>query len=200
MSLTKIHLSQEELRLVNDKQWILTKNNIIKKIMHLLSDLEQVQKDILDRSTSIPAEVRKVSSKISKGENYKGLPWLVLDHPRWFEQDNYFAIRTMFWWGTFFSTTLQISGRYKSEFGQKLLERLKKDETGFMLCINDDPWHHHFERDNFIALEEIDKELWKIISSRSFIKIGKTIAIGDPVETIRLLSEDYAALVKLLGD
>jgi len=61
-----------------------------------------------------------VSPKISRGENYLGLPYLVLDYPRLFRPDAVLAIRTFFWWGHFFSSTLQLSGGYKTEFLSRL--------------------------------------------------------------------------------
>ena len=48
--------------------------------------------------------------KIAKGENYLQLPYVLLDYPRCFDKENIFAIRTMFWWGNFFSITLHLSG------------------------------------------------------------------------------------------
>ena len=62
------------------------------------------------------------SPKISKGENYKGLPWLVLDYPRYFNKEDIFAIRTLFWWGNFFSITLHISGKYKMRYEKKIID------------------------------------------------------------------------------
>ena len=147
---TKIHLSPYEAGLLSNSEWILTKNTIIKKAKWLL---EEVQQNIFDytrlQSTIFPKEVITISPKISKGENYKGLPWLMLDYPRYFDKENIFAIRIMFWWGNFFSTTLHLSGHYKQKYHQAIIhsyEDLHKNE--FYLCINDEQWDHHFEKEN----------------------------------------------------
>ena len=63
-----------------------------------------------------------------------------------------FAIRTMFWWGNFFSITLHLSGIYKTMFAQKIIacyELLK--ETDFFICVHEEQWQHHFEKDNYIT-------------------------------------------------
>ena len=62
------------------------------------------------------------SAKISKGENM-GLPWVMLDYPRLFGQEDVLAIRTMFWWGHCFSVTLHLKGRYYGAYLPLLRER-----------------------------------------------------------------------------
>src|SRR5437762_7300116 len=96
---SKIQLSLFEMDLVNNAGWILTKNGIIQKAKQLLLGLQEKQQVYLQlQSSSISAEVLRPSAKISKGENYHGLPYLILDFPRFFEHKDIFAIRTMFWW------------------------------------------------------------------------------------------------------
>ena len=114
MDIAKIRLSPEEEALVATTDWILTKNNVLQKIKQLLLALQSRQQDLLLPFNSLPEEVLKSSPKISRGENYKGLPWLVLDYPRYFNKADVFAIRTLFWWGNFFSITLHLSGSYKA--------------------------------------------------------------------------------------
>src|SRR5688572_30593643 len=106
----KIQLSTLELELVNNTEWILTKNGIIEKVKKLLHDIQMAQHEVLIAAQDqLPAEVLMPSPKISRGENYKGLPYLILDNPRFFDKQDIFAIRTMFWWGHFFSITLHVS-------------------------------------------------------------------------------------------
>ena len=73
------------MELVSSPEIILTKNAILQKIKSFLEALQIKQLEILKQYTSkFPEEVLKISPKISRGENYKGLPWLVLDNPRHF--------------------------------------------------------------------------------------------------------------------
>src|SRR6185369_14445953 len=111
MDEAKIRLSQKELELVSNTEWILTKNEVITKAKLLLgSVLDEQIKWLSHHKLILPSEIKESSPKISKGENYRGLPYMVLDHPRRFDKEDVFAIRTLFWWGNFFSTTLQLSG------------------------------------------------------------------------------------------
>ena len=104
MDKAKITLSAKEAELIANSDWILTKNEIIQKVKFLLADLQLKQQHILNLHPGIlPEEVTAIPAKISRGENYLGLPWLILDYPRLFGKEDQFAIRTMFWWGHFFS-------------------------------------------------------------------------------------------------
>jgi hypothetical protein len=107
MNEAKIQFSQEELELVENAGLILTKNTIIRKIHELFGLISEQMKSEL-QIASLPEEIKQTSPKISKGENYKGLPYVVLDYPRLFTRENIFAVRTLFWWGHYFSVTLQL--------------------------------------------------------------------------------------------
>ena len=88
MSEAKIRLSPAEMKLVTNEDWILTKNNILKKVRSLLEGYQEKQQNFLLRhQTHLPAELFTASGKISKGENYRGLPYLILDYPRFFKID-----------------------------------------------------------------------------------------------------------------
>jgi hypothetical protein len=172
MDAAKISLSAKELQLVTNAYWILTKNHIIEKVKSLLASLQQQQQALLKKNAfTLPKEAAKSSPKISKGENYKGLPYLVLDYPRYFDKENIFAIRTMFWWGNFFSCTLHLSGRYKKDAVAKLISsRSALIKNDFFICVSDNQWEHHFENDNYAGINSISKKGFeKMIMEKSFI-------------------------------
>ena len=109
---TKIHLSKLEMELVQNREWILTKHAIINKVYQLFGELLATYKEISRQQTqSIIDFYKHLGGKISKGENYQGLPYVILDYPASFRKENIFAIRTFFWWGNFFSISLHLSGK-----------------------------------------------------------------------------------------
>jgi len=182
MSEAKIRLSEKELDLLSDSDLILTKNAILEKTTFLLSDLQTRQKEYLSNTqNTLLQTVKEHSPKISKGENYKGLPYLVLDYPRDFSQSGIFAIRTFFWWGNFFSVTLHISGRYKKELEAILIKNGKKiSELDFYCCVNPTEWEHDFESSNYMLVKEKSTADWqKMVSNNSFIKVAKKIPARD---------------------
>lgn len=203
MNAAKIRLSAKEMELATNADWILTKNEVLQKANQLLGILLDEQQKIAETyKTSLPVEAFQTSPKISKGENYKGLPYLVLDHPRYFDKENSLAIRTMFWWGKFFSITLHLSGKFKDRFEEKVFNSLSQlKEAGFFLCVNDEEWEHHFEEDNYLPLEEMNSESFQSnIRQKKFLKLAHKIPVQNWDDAVELLAGDFRRLLKILAD
>ena len=157
---SKIRLSDAEKELFCNAQIILTKNSIVQKTVLLL---EEVQASLVDENI-LRNHQYATSPKISKGENYLGLPYVILDYPRIAKDDNLFFIRSMFWWGNFFSSTLQLSGEYKQRFSFNLInayDLLKEDN--YFVGISSNPWLHHFGEDNYKKINSLTKEAYVTI-------------------------------------
>ena len=183
---TKIQLLPSEMELVSSPDIILTKNAILQKIKSFLEEIQSQQINILKNyADQLPPDILKVSPKISRGENYKGLPWMVLDNPRHFEHNNIFAIRNMFWWGNFFSITLHVSGRYKMFIQEKIFQKdLKSLNKDYLIYTGNDEWEHRIEQEVHKSLRAVDKkEFESIISKQAFLKITLRIPIA-PLRTI----------------
>ena len=98
------------------------------------------------------------SPKIFKGENYRQLPYIVLDYPRHFSTDRVFAFRSMFWWGKEFSFTLHLQGKAWEYYRNRVAERMGMlTGNDFYCCVNNSPWQYYFENDNYVVLDELLK-------------------------------------------
>src|SRR5947209_5415196 len=117
MSVTNVELSKTEMEIVANSEFILTKNRIIEKVYNLFGSLAENYKLVLNEHINeLPAEVISTTPKIYKGENYLGLPYVMMDYPRLFLKTDIFAIRSLFWWGNFFSITLHLSGKFLADY------------------------------------------------------------------------------------
>src|SRR4030095_16684233 len=156
MALANVKLSEAELMLVCDEQIILTKNIIIDKVYQLFGGLNNhFITRVKNAETIFPLEVLTWSPKIYKGEQYGNLPYVMLDYPRYFVKDEAFAIRCLFWWGKFFSITLHLAGKFTQMHSSTILNSLRKKENSpWYICINKDPWQHHFETDNYLPAND----------------------------------------------
>lgn len=198
---SKVQLSAFEMKLVTNTEWILTKNDILQKVKLLLEQLQNEQEDFLHAYPGIlPAEVMTVPGKVSKGENYKGLPYLVLDYPRFFGKDDHFAIRSMFWWGNFFSQTLHLSGTYKTNHEHKIESSFSfLKEQSFFICISDEQWEHHFEVNNYLPVSEMsDKEFRSCIRSKDFIKIAQRFPLEEWDNAADILLDSFRKTIQWL--
>lgn len=199
MQQTKIQFLPAEMELVSNPDIILTKNAILQKIKLFLEGIQVKQFDILkDHSSHLPEEILKITPKISRGENYKGLPWLVLDNPRSFQHNNIFAIRTMFWWGNFFSITLHLSGNNKKIFFEKVASNISVlKENNFYIYQGNDEWEHDLDPNSYKKLSSLSNDdLKKITSVNNFLKLAIKFPI-DPLEAIEeKLLRSYELLVR----
>lgn len=201
MSDAKIGLSQKEEDLVTNASLILTKNAILDKIKNMLADLQQQQLVYVQQITGSYSPFSESSPKISKGEKYKGLPYIILDYPRIFHPGNIFAIRTMFWWGNFFSVTLQLSGTYQSGNLSKLSDGFEKfRQEGFFVSAGESQWEHDFEIANYIPIATITPQEFKTrCQENSFIKIAAKIPLENWAQIPEKLMKSFCLLMEVAG-
>jgi len=175
-------LSREELICVADKTFLLTKQSALTKMNNLLAKTEKDLVSLVkDTSYDFPEETFIKAGKISKGDNYLGLPYLMLDYPRLFGETNTFAFRTMFWWGNFFSCTLQISGDFLESRRSLILSRIDSlKQMGVYISINDDPWQYHLGDDNYLLLDSLGLRATKeIIENKKTIKVSRLLSLDE---------------------
>ena len=203
MNEAKIRLSQKEMELVINAEFILTKNGILEKVKDLLASLQVQQQHYLQsQSGKLADNILQSSPKISKGENYNGLPYLILDFPRIFSPAGIYAIRTMFWWGNFFSITLHLSKEYKNQHEYKLVATFKSlQEKGFYCCINEDEWEHHFQETNYKPLATLgNNDFENILRQKEFIKLANKIPLQQWDDAEEILLTSFKELIKILAD
>ena len=202
MDKAKIRLSQKEAELIINAEFILTKNAILEKVKQLLSGLQEKQQEFMNHhQLFFENDKSMLSPKISKGENYKGLPYLILDYPRIFSASDIFAVRTMFWWGHSFSTTLHLAGNYKKRFEEKIITSLPSlSDTGFYYCINESPWEHDFETSNYLPLNDANKIfVEKNIREKPFIKLAVKTSLHQWDDALDLLFNYFSEIIEMLA-
>ena len=187
----KITLSALERKLISDPKWILAKNEVIRKVSSLFGELSgRFNSNPL--AFQLPEEIKRIPPKISKGEQYKGLPYLMLDYPRFFEAEHVFAIRSFFWWGHFFSSTLHLKGRYSKMYAPEIVKMINtKPGIEWMVNYSEEEWIHdieekeHWVKANTIRPDEIEGK--KLIKIAALLPVGKWEEAGGFLEKIYTL-------------
>jgi hypothetical protein len=202
MDAAKVRLSKEERTLVMNPDWILTKNSIMGKVGVLFAELSEQ----LQATNSLPTHhpitehlpPNWSTPKISKGENYRGLPWVVLDYPRAFGREDVLAIRTLFWWGHYFSVTLHLKGKYKDLYLPVIRERIVPlGEAGFHISVSDDEWRHELDSDNYLPLQgDMDAG---ILKERAFLKLSAKCGLDKWDDAGSVLLELYGVLAEVIA-
>ena len=186
--------TNEEFKIVQNSKFFYTKASATKKIDALLAKTRDEIKFHIEKEKIIfPKHVDARTGKIYRGENYNGLPYLILDYPKYFGKDSVYAFRTFFWWGKFFSCTLHISPAPKKLNYKQLL----KKEIYF--CINDNPWQYHYEKDNYILIDKLsEKKIESILKKNKFIKLSRKINLKDYKKVPEFAKETFSILSSAL--
>lgn len=199
MSPAKVMLSQKERELVTDAGWILTKNQVISKVYTLFGNLDGHYRLQWAAHPALAEVVAAFPSpKIAKGEQYRGLPWVVLDHPRYFTGTDCFAIRSFFWWGHFCSITVQLAGRYQQHYLPAIRRYFKENPgatSGWYLGVNTDPWEHHFEEDNYVLLADGPEKDWNELP---FLKLAKKIPLQEWDGITVFFEDNFRSVLQML--
>ena len=166
---TKIILSEEEIATLHNKDFFRVKKNILAKAESVLGEIANDEELKHEWKKIIASGNETVfQPKISRGENYEGLPWLMLDFPKQFEKQNQFAVRTFFWWGNYFSVFILLSGSSLKKFlplMQMHFDSLQKNN--FQISNNQNPFGHKVDAKNFIPMKKISKQKLKSIAAEN---------------------------------
>jgi hypothetical protein len=190
-------LNSREMEMVRDADWLLTKNRIIDKVYGLFGALQETM--AAAPVIRAVAEETLQPPKISRGEQYQGLPYVMLDYPRAFSRESIFACRTFFWWGRFFSITLHLAGEALEGYRERLyVLQSRLSDAGWYACVQDDPWQHHFGRDNFRTAGSFTPAQWGSLVQKPFVKLAKQYDLEEWGRIVPAAADEYAALLELL--
>ena len=172
-----MNITEKELHILQDTDFLLTKSVVLEKIYELLEKTRtELKNNVRETDFSFPEGTDIVTGKISRGENYKSLPYMVLDYPTLFTNESTFAFRTMFWWGNFFSSTLHLEGIALDQNRKKFVDNINKLlSKNIFVGIGETPWQYHYSEDNYVPLT---KDHGKYISNCIFLKLSKNISLS----------------------
>lgn len=177
----EVNITDKELNYLTDLDFLLTRHEIYRKINQLLLETESGLKNfITSHAISFPENIKLKAGKIAKGENYRLLPYFILDYPRQFHRSSIFALRTMCWWGHYFSVTLHLSGKALHLFRESLMTNADKlyGKRIYLYINTEDPWQHHLDEDQYIAIEKLSKGTLRTkIQEMPYIKLASTLEL-----------------------
>ncbi len=202
---TKLTFSKEEMDAVQDNRFFFVKHEVTQKILQLFGSLE---KELMQKipGYSFPAsEGLQISEKgkIFRGENYRLLPYILLDCPRVFNTETVFSFRSMFWWGNEFSFTLHLQGKALEYFRKNIQQNISGlQNKEFFVCVNDTPWEYSFDKENYIPLDEMIQNdldgLSDLISTKSFLKLSRKMELSRYPDVTQFGIETFTKLMEVL--
>ncbi|MCM5529974.1 hypothetical protein [Parasegetibacter sp. NRK P23] len=180
-----VQLTPAEKELVLNTEWLFAKRRIIDKVCTLFGSLSDSYRAHALQS-SLPITLFSISPKISRGENYQGLPYVMLDYPRIFGKEDIFAIRSFFWWGKGFSIHLHLQGKYVEQYRDVVLETGAK--YGWLISRHSSPWEYDFEQDGYVQINK------KKLPAHGFLKMGKLLPLEHWENAFEFYNKSFSEL------
>lgn len=201
--MTSYLFSNDELNFISDKAFFEKKAAINNKVIEHLNMLQQRVNILLKANTDwLPENVLHSSPKISRGENYKGFPWLVLDYPRVFSNEEVFAFRTLFWWSHSWVLTFQLSGSFFKQFYSSIRANLNSFmDVSCKIGIGKDPWIHNPEDVMYVDLQKFisaESPFDEVIHDQPFFKLIKKIEFGKSEKLMEEAIAFYSNCLRLI--
>jgi hypothetical protein len=201
MEKAKIRFSEDELLLIRNSAWILTKNAVIEKVSIGFGELSvEMQKEVAEMAGELPEPVAASTPKISRGEKYQGLPYVILDYPRVFGREDILAIRTMFWWGNFYSVTLHAKGRFLPSVWKKITSReFSNSHPDLYISFSGNEWNHDVNSEDYQLLRVLQsKGLENRPVYQDFVKLTVKIDVGQWEDIRNMMAGSFSRLLKLV--
>ncbi len=169
-----IKLTKSELEFAADSHYPLLKLKLFEGVQGQFHDLGKALQsgDILFNAIPLGLDY-----KISKGENLKGLPYMVLDYPRISGPVFPSLIRIVFWWGKYISFQFYI----KSESVLAMdtadcLSEIKK----LRLYDGNDIWDQDLASASFLKTNQTEsKTLCAVIKRNKYVRLTSKCRIPD---------------------
>jgi hypothetical protein len=174
--------NSEELKTLRNQSFFQQKNIITQRFYERFGSLIQTLKNNQNHlKFPYPEGADTSVGRITKGENYQGLPYIVADFPRYFSKKGIFSFRSWFWWGNYVLFIWHISGEYLIKYEDLLLEKFSEfQKNDLYLSIGTDEWQHHLDFENYISMKRVTFLMFeRYIKTRSFVKIVQKLDLND---------------------
>lgn len=170
------------MKLASEFDFFIIRESVLKKTETAFADLLlKYEKIISENGNFLPKEVFHSRGKISKGERLENCPWMALDYPRFFDKENIFLFRTLFWWGHFFSFNLVLSGHYSKPFLEPVLKNAAiLNSRKFFLYTGNNVWENNLENKAFIKTQQtrnLNAVIEEVQSKRQLIKVSGKLEV-----------------------
>jgi hypothetical protein len=176
-----------------DPDYPMVKRQIVQKVGQLFQLLGQK----LGRELEDSGLIGSAEYKISRGENYRNMPYTVLDFPRITGNNFPVVCRTLFWWGHYFSCTLLVQ---TSLIDIQNTASLLAQKGKLKLYTGSDLWEQDLNNSGFVKLNTIKpKEISDILAQQEYLKVSCKITLKDFENLETLAVEAYSKMLSRIS-
>ena len=171
-----VFFDPNELSVIQDTRFFHIKVGVTAKVKQILHDLQKVFREELKPSGLLMTEGVDIErGQFVRGEYLLNFPYLYMDFPKLFTQEEKFAFRTLFWWGHFMVFSWILEGRYLEHYKTNLIKSYDDlSGKGLFLLMTETPWEWRKEPETLLEIRKDKRdEVIAAIKSRSFLKIHR---------------------------
>lgn len=175
MQRNKIKFSDRELKFIGESETILLQKSIIEKMVRLFAGFQKTLHTYCEDTRFFhlyPPEPGEVN--LTRGNNYKGLPYVVLDYPKLISKEDIFNFRTFFWWGSGISSSLHLEGKSLESFRAELIANAGQlSAVGNFFLTGKDSWVQDLSDSNYIKTDNFNtEELRDLLKNSEFVRLA----------------------------
>ena len=188
--------SDAEIELLRDDRFFRQRELLLERVQRAFGRLrERLHLHLQGGSYLMPASASLVQSRVGRGEHLDDMPYTYLDLPSHFDQGNFFAFRTLFWWGHEISFILLLGGEHLAEYRQRLVRNLSILEAlDVHVSTADTPWDWARGEGHTMRLAAGEQgTLQRLFRSQNFLKCVRFLEFRD--EEFRQDRIDEAAVL-----
>jgi hypothetical protein len=195
---------ESEFYLLTNKDIYIKIQSLEAKVTELFGEIAQTLEPIVeDFNSTVPDELRSKNPKISRGNNYNGLPWTILDFPRNFDKAGVFAFRLLCLRGNSFILTLHLSRKFYQNYKNSIFENLELfKQNQYLITKGNSEWDHNINNENYIEIPINKNEIVEIknkIELIQYIKFAKAIPFNEWNNLTSIIQAEYNFLLKTLN-
>ena len=190
-----LHFTAEELTFCSSSYPMVLREDILKKVSLVFEHTRQELLPFIKQQSIFPEGSDLKTGKISKGERYRAMPWMVLDFPRYNAGNEIMLYRVFFLWAEGFRFVLHLSGKDTMTRFEPLIKEQMPSDKGIEIAFTGPQWQHHQEHDYF---KKFDSET-NLPESPSFIKLSKHLPLASGLEVPEAAKHFLMELNSFLG-
>ena len=198
MENANVHLSAEEQELVQNANVILTKNAVIEKVKTLLVKVSERLQQCFNENHPLNFGRPLLPPRVTRGEQYRGLPWVAVDYPRIFKQQGISAIRHIFWWGHHFSCTWHCSGIYHEQALPAVVQHFEQlAAQRWLVFTGADEWTHELTNAHREVAQMSKQEFERVLKQHNFFKLCKYLPLSQWNETVAFYDTCFEEIINI---
>lgn len=193
--------SNKELSVLFDLEIFPIKRMATEKLFEIFGKtIESIKDTAIHKNFTFPDGTDCTTGKITKGENYLGYPYVVLDFPKLFLKDSVFCFRTLFWFGHYFTCSLIIGGKVLDLYEENFLKnRMQLHHQNILFALDKNPWSHQAEEPNQILIEKLsDHDLKTHIHVTGYLKFSHKFIETEPESFSKICTDNYEKILRIL--